>query len=41
MASLERRGNRYRVIFRSGGAKHHVGVKAADRKAAEAGLAQV
>ena len=35
------RGNRFRVIFRLGGAKHHVGVKAADRKEAEAGLARL
>ena len=36
MASLERRGNRYRVIFRLGGQKHHVGVKATDPKDADA-----
>ena len=36
MASLERRGNRYRVIFRLGGQKHHVCVKATDEKDAEA-----
>src|SRR5262249_25768251 len=36
MASLERRGNRYRVIFRLGGRKHHVSVKATDEKDAEA-----
>ena len=41
MASLEQRGNRFRVIFRLGGAKHHVGVKAADRKEAEAGLVRL
>ena len=41
MASLEQRGNRFRVIFRLGGAKHHVGVKATDRKEAEAGLARL
>ena len=41
MASLERRGNRYRIIFRLGGTKHHVGVNAADRKDAEAGLARL
>ncbi len=41
MASLEQRGNRYRVIFRLGGTKHHVGVNAADRKDAEAGLARL
>src|SRR5262249_58335306 len=36
MASLERRGNRFRVIFRLGGRKHHVSVKATDHKDAEA-----
>src|SRR5262245_9866927 len=36
MASLERRGNRFRVIFRLGGRKHHVNVKATDEKDAEA-----
>ena len=41
MASLEQRGNRFRVVFRLGGAKRHVGVKAADRKEAEAGLARL
>ena len=41
MASLEQRGDRFRVIFRLGGTKHHVGVNAADRKDAEAGLARL
>jgi integrase len=36
MASLERRGNRFRVIFRLGGQKHQVSVKATDEKDAEA-----
>jgi len=36
MASLERRGNRYRVIVRLGGRKHHVSLKATDEKDAEA-----
>lgn len=41
MASLEQRGNRFRIVFRLGGLKHHVGVKAADRKEAEAGLVRL
>ena len=41
MASLEQRGNRFRAIFRLGGAKHSVSVKAADRKDAEAGLVRL
>ena len=41
MASLEQRGNRFRVIFRLGGAKHSVSVKAADRKEVEAGLVRL
>jgi hypothetical protein len=41
MASLEQRGNRFRVIFRLSGTKHYVSVKAADRKEAEAGLARL
>src|SRR5262245_13779845 len=36
MASLEQRGNRFRIIFRLGGRKHHVSVKTTDRKDAEA-----
>ena len=36
MASLERRGNCFRVIFRLGGRKHHVSVKATDHRDAEA-----
>jgi hypothetical protein len=36
MASLERRGNRFRVIFRLGGRKHHVSVKATGEKVADA-----
>ncbi len=36
MASLEQRGNRYRVAFRLGGQKHQVAVKASDGKEAEA-----
>src|SRR5262249_18780659 len=38
MASLERRGNRFRVIFRLGGQKHHVSVKASEEKDGEACL---
>ena len=41
MASLERRGNRYRIAFRLGGSKHHVCVKASDLKDAEASLARL
>src|SRR5262249_34402106 len=41
MASLEQRGNRYRIIFRLGGRKHHVSIKAADRKDAEACLVRL
>ena len=36
MASLEQRGTRFRVVFRLGGQKHFVSVKAAERKDAEA-----
>lgn len=36
MASLERWGKHYRLIFRLGGRKHHVSVIAADQKDAEA-----
>ena len=36
MASLERRGNGFRVVFRLGGRKHHVSVSASDTKDAEA-----
>jgi integrase len=35
MASLEQRGKQFRVIFRLGGIKHSVSVKAADRREAE------
>jgi hypothetical protein len=38
MASLEQRGNRFRVIFRLGGQKHRVSVNAPDKKDAEACL---
>jgi integrase len=41
MASLEQRGNHYRIIFRLGGRKHHVSVKAGDRKEAEACLVRL
>ena len=41
MASLERRGNGFRVAFRLGGAKHQVVVKATDRKEAEACLGRI
>ncbi len=41
MASLELRANRYRVAFRLGGQKHHVTVKTADRKEAEACLGRL
>jgi integrase len=41
MASLELRGNRFRVIFRLGGRKHHVSVKATDRQDAEACLVRL
>ena len=41
MASLEQRGNRYRVAFRLGGQKHQVAVKASDCKEAEACLARL
>ena len=41
MASLELRGNRYRIVFRLGGTKSHVGVKTSDRKEAEACLARL
>ncbi len=36
MASLERRGSRFRIIFRLGGRKHFVSVNAADSKDADA-----
>jgi integrase len=36
MASLEQRGNRFRIVFRLGGVKISVNVKATDRKDAEA-----
>jgi hypothetical protein len=35
MASLEQRGNGFRIIFRLGGQKHHVGVTATDRRDAD------
>ena len=41
MASLEQRGNRYRVAFRLGGQKHQVAVKASDGKEAAACLARL
>lgn len=41
MASLEQRGNQFRVIFRLGGRKHHVSVKAEDRRDAEACLVRL
>ncbi|MBA4067430.1 MAG: hypothetical protein C0501_27720 [Isosphaera sp.] len=41
MASLERRGNRFRVIFRLGGRKLHVSVNASDQKDAEACLVRL
>lgn len=41
MASLEQRGNRYRVAFRLGGQKLQVAVKAGDGKEAEACLARL
>ncbi len=41
MASLEQRGNRYRVAFRHGGQKYQVAVKAGDGKEAEACLARL
>lgn len=41
MASLEQRGTRFRVIFRLGGQKHSVCVKAAERKDAEACLVRL
>ena len=41
MASLGQRGNRFRVIFRLGGQKHSVSVKAAERKDAEACLVRL
>jgi integrase len=36
MASLEQRGNGFRIIFRLGGRKHHVSVTATDRRDADA-----
>jgi integrase len=41
MASLEQRGNRFRVIFRLGGQKHRVSVNASDKKDAEACLVRL
>lgn len=41
MASLEQRGNRFRVIFRLSGRKHYVSVKASDRRDAEACLVRL
>ena len=41
MASLEYRGNRYRVAFRLGGQKFQVAVKAKDTREAEACLARL
>ena len=41
MASLEQRGNRYRIAFRLGGQKYPVAVKANDSKEAEACLARL
>jgi integrase len=41
MASLEQRGNRYRVAFRLGGQKYQIAVKAKDSKEAEACLARL
>ena len=41
MASLEQRGKQFRVVFRLGGIRHFVSIKAADRKEAEAGLARL
>lgn len=41
MASLERRGNRFRVIFRLGGQKHHISLNATDQRDAEACLVRL
>ena len=41
MASLEQRGNRFRVIFRLGGEKHRVSVNSPDKKDAEACLVRL
>ena len=41
MASLERRGKRYRLAFRLGGVKHHVNLKATDRREAETCLSRL
>ena len=41
MASLEQRGNRFRVIFRPGGEKHRVSVNSPDKKDAEACLVRL
>ena len=41
MASLEQRCHCFRIIFRLGNWKHHVSVKVADRKEAEASLARL
>jgi integrase len=41
MASLEQRGNRFRVIFRLGGKKHRVSVNSPDKKDAEACLVRL
>ena len=41
MASLDHRGNHYRVAFRLGGQKFQVAVKAKDSKEAEACLARL
>jgi integrase len=41
MASLESRGNRFRIVFRLGGAKQHVTVNTTNRKEAEACLVRL
>jgi integrase len=41
MASLEQRGNGFRIIFRLGGMKRHVAVKATDRRDAETCLVRL
>jgi integrase len=41
MASLEKRGKRFRVVFRLGGEKHFASVKTTDKREAEACLARL
>jgi len=38
MASLEKRGSRFRIAFRLGGSKHHISIKTTDSKEANSCL---